>query len=352
MSNNPILSKKTNLIFYFIFWLIAGTISFSLFHFELKVNFETALIDNIIFSLILCGLGISFWYPAKYIQIESNKFLIIVVDHLLGGIISSIIWLSSGFFIIVYVLNYSDGYTAFFYNTIVWRFAVGNLFYYMITSFYYLIIYYNNFQEKIIQESELKSLITEAEIKTLKFQINPHFIFNSLNSISALTTINPDKAREMILKLADFLRFTLANNERQKNPFEEELKNIKLYLEIEKIRFEDKFEFIEEIDDCCNKVQIPNMILQPIFENAIKHAVYETLYRINLKMTCKKEEDYLKISIENNYDYKLSSKKGTGIGLQNIEKRLKLIYGSDNLLKIEKSNNLFLVMLYIPLNCK
>lgn len=352
MSNNPILSKKRNLIFYFIFWLIIGIINFGLLYIELRVNFNTALIDSLVFSLILCGLGLSFWFPAKYIQFESNNFLIVVFGHVLGGIIASIIWLSSGYFITVFILNNSADYTSFFKETIVWRFAAGNLFYYLITSFYYLIIYYNNFQEKIIQESELKDLITEAEIKTLKFQINPHFIFNSLNSISALTTINPEKAREMILKLADFLRFTLANNDKQKNSFGEELKNIRRYLDIEKIRFEDKFEFIEEIDDCCNKVQIPNMILQPIFENAIKHAVYETLYRINLKMTCKKEEDYLKISIENNYDYKLSSKKGTGIGLQNIEKRLKLIYGSDNLLKIEKSNNLFLVTLYIPLNCK
>lgn len=350
MSNNPILSVKRNLILYFVFWLIIGIINFGLLFIELKVNFNTAFIDSLVFSSILCGLGLSFWFPAKYIQFENNNFLIIVIDHVLGGIIASIIWLSSGYFIIVLILNNSTGYTSFFNDTIVWRFTAGNLFYYLITSFYYLIIYYNNFQEKIIQESELKNLITEAEIKTLKFQINPHFIFNSLNSISALTTINPVKAREMIHKLADFLRFTLANNDKQKNSFGEELSNIKLYLDIEKIRFEDKFEFIEEIDDCCINVQIPNMILQPIFENVLKHAVYETLSTVILKITCLKEDNYLKISIENNFDSSLALRKGTGIGLQNIEKRLKLIYGLDNLLKIEKFNNLFLVTLLIPIN--
>ncbi len=349
MSNNPILSNKRNLILYFIFWLIIGIINFALLYLELRVSFVTALTDSLVFSSLLSGLGLSFWFPAKYIQFENKNFLIVIFDHVLGGIIASIIWLSSGYFIIAFILNNSEGYTAFFKETIVWRFTAGNLFYYLITSFYYLIIYYNNFQEKIIQESELKNLITEAEIKTLKFQINPHFIFNSLNSISALTTIDAEKAREMIHKLADFLRFTLANNDKQKNSFGEELNNIKLYLDIEKIRFEDKFEFIEEIDDCCIDVQIPNMILQPIFENAIKHAVYETLTKVILKIKCLKEDDYLKISIENNFDSSLASKKGTGIGLQNIEKRLKLIYGSDNLLKIEKVNNLFLVILFIPI---
>ncbi len=265
MSNNPILSKRRNLILYIIFWLIIALIYYLLLHFELKIKSETALVDSFVFNAILCGLGLSFWFPAQYISFENNSFLIIIMDHIFGGVLSSVIWLASGYFVIVFVLNYSDDFSSFFVHTVIWRFVIGILFYYLITSFYYLIIYYNNFQEKILREAELKNLVTEAEIKTLKFQINPHFIFNSLNSMSALTTINPEKAREMILKLADFLRFTLANNDKQKNSFGEELKNIRLYLEIEKIRFEDKFEFIEEIDECCNEAPIPNMILQPLF---------------------------------------------------------------------------------------
>jgi len=349
MSNNPILSRRRNLILYIIFWLIIAVIYYSLLRFQLNVRIETALIDSLVFDAILCGLGLSFWFPAQYISFENNNLFTIIIDHIVGGILSSIIWISSGYFFIVFILNYSNGYSVFFAGTLIWRFVTGILFYYLITSFYYLIIYYNNFQEKIIKEAELKNLVTEAEIKTLKFQINPHFIFNSLNSMSALTTINPEKAREMILKLADFLRFTLANNDRQKNSFGEELKNIRLYLEIEKIRFEDKFEFIEEIDECCKDVLIPNMILQPLFENAIKHAVYETLTKVTLKLNCKKETDYLKISLENNFEPSAPAKKGAGIGLQNIENRLKLIYSINNLLEIKKENNFFKVTLFIPI---
>lgn len=349
MSSNPILSGKRNLILYSIFWLIVASIYFALLIFELKINYGIALIDSVVFSSILCGLGLSFWFPAKYISFENNNLFIILFDHLFAGILSSIIWLSIGYFFITFALNYSKGFSSFFFSTLVWRFFIGVIFYFLITSFYYLTIYYNNFHDKIIRETELKNLIIEAEIKTLKFQINPHFIFNSLNSMSALTTINPTKAREMILKLADFLRFTLANNNRQKNSFGDELKNIKLYLEIEKIRFEDKFEFVEEIDECCKDALIPNMILQPLFENAIKHAVYETLNKVTLKLICKKEKDYLRISLENNYEPNVSSKNGAGIGLHNIEDRLRLIYGMDNLLEIKKENNFFKVVLFIPL---
>jgi LytS/YehU family sensor histidine kinase len=212
-----------------------------------------------------------------------------------------------------------------------------------------MVIYYSEFRDKESRESELKNLVTEAELKSLKFQINPHFIFNSLNSMSALTTINPEKAREMILKLADFLRYTLANNERQQNTLREELKNIKLYLDIEKIRFEDKFDFTEDISMPCLDTKVPNMILQPLFENAIKHAVYETLDKVTIKLCCAPDNGYMRISLENNFDPGAkSSRPGTGVGLANIKNRLQLIYGRDNLIEIKKEESLFKVTLFIP----
>ena len=167
---------------------------------------------------------------------------------------------------------------------------------------------------------------------------------------SALTEIDPKKAKQMIIKLADFLRYTLANNDRQKNTLNEELKNIKLYLDIEKIRFEEKFDYSEEMSEECNKVEIPNMILQPLFENAIKHAVYESLEKVTLKFNSFVQNDFLNISLENNFDSSSENKSGSGIGLNNITDRLKLIYGLNNLMNVEKTEGIFKVNLYIPLS--
>jgi LytS/YehU family sensor histidine kinase len=166
--------------------------------------------------------------------------------------------------------------------------------------------------------------------------------------MSALTTIDPDRARSMILKLADFLRYTLANNGKDKNRLEDELKNIKLYMEIEKIRFEDKFDYIEELREGVLDIKVPNMILQPLFENAIKHAVYDTLDKITIKLKCIIENNFLKISLENNFENS-TPKKGAGIGLQNIKSRLELIYGEKNLVDIKKEGDIFSVILYIPI---
>ncbi len=260
----------------------------------------------------------------------------ILLNHLIGAVFVSALWLLCGYLVMTGILGYGEDYRAFFTTTLPWRFLIGVLIYFVITSFYYLIIYYSGFQERKLHEAELKNLVTQAELRSLKFQINPHFIFNSLNSMSALTTIDPEKARGMILKLAEFLRYTLANNEQQKNKLKDELKNIKLYLEIEKIRFEDKFDYTEEVSAECLEAEVPNMLLQPLFENAIKHAVYESLEIVKVRLKCASENDYLKIEVENSYDPETKSKKGTGVGLKNIHESLKLIYTRKTLCRLLK----------------
>lgn len=348
MENHPILSSRRNIYIYFLFWFIIIMTNFLLLNLALRLDTSAALGDSLVFNVLFSGLGLSFWYPTRYISFEDTKFYRILLNHIIGAVVVSAFWLLCGYLILIEVLRFDDNYQNFFFSTLPWRFPIGALAYFVITSFYYLVIYYSGFQERKLHEAELNSLITQAELKSLKFQINPHFIFNSLNSMSALTTIDPEKARGMILKLAEFLRYTLANNDQQKNKLKDELHNIKLYLEIEKIRFEDKFDFTEQLSDECLEREIPNMLLQPLFENAIKHAVYESLEKINVNLSCICENGYLKIEVSNTYVPGLKSKKGTGVGLKNISERLKLIYHQNDLMQIIKEENIFKVIIYIP----
>jgi len=350
MQSNPILKNLKNFFSYIFIWPIITLAYILILIYGEKISLQIALADGLIFNLLLAGLGLSFWYSARYISFESSSVAKILISHTIGGVISVSLWLAIGFFLTNLFVNSFEEYSAFFLTNIGWRFLVGVLFYFLIISFYYLIIYYTNFHDKSLRENELKSLVTQAELKSLKFQINPHFIFNSLNSMSALTTIDPTKARSMILKLAEFLRYTLVNNERQKNKLSEELNNIRLYIEIEKIRFEDKFDFVEEVSPESRDQLVPNMILQPLFENAIKHAVYESLEKITLKFTSFVQDEFINISLENNIDSTSGNKNGSGIGLKNISNRLKLIYGLNDLFKVKKSKNIFKVNLYIPIS--
>jgi LytS/YehU family sensor histidine kinase len=121
-------------------------------------------------------------------------------------------------------------------------------------------------------------------------------------------------------------------------------------LDIEKIRFGDKFNFIEDIqEECCN-LEVPSMILQPVFENAIKHGVYESIDPVDLKFKCEEAYDYMKITISNNYDEEAVPHKGEGIGISNIQSRLRMIYNQDNLLKFSKKDGIFTVTIFIPIS--
>ncbi len=348
MSVNPILKSPKSILLYLFFVIGIAVLYANLITFEHKSNFTIFTVDLVVFNLLIAALGLSFWYSSVYLSIENNPITKIILTHSGGGILISLIWLVLGYFAVISLINDTKTFSIFFWGTIKARFIIGILYYFLLTAFYYIVIYYSDFKERTLKETELKNLVTEAELKSLKFQINPHFIFNSLNSMSALTEIDPKKAKQMIIKLAEFLRYTLANNDRQKNSLNEELKNIKLYLDIEKIRFEDKFVYVEELHEECGKTEIPSMILQPLFENAIKHAVYETLDTVTIKLTCTKQDDFLKISLSNNFECE-SHKKGTGVGLKNIHDRLALIYHQDNLMEIKKEDGHFIVNIFIPI---
>jgi LytS/YehU family sensor histidine kinase len=209
-------------------------------------------------------------------------------------------------------------------------------------------IYYNNFKEKIMDEAALKTLMKETELNALKSQINPHFLFNSLNSISSLTMAKPEKAQEMIIKLSDFLRYSLQHKENQKTTLENELKHCLLYLEIEKVRFGKKLNFENKISPESFDKLLPSMLLQPLYENAIKYSVYESTEPTLITTESYFKDNFLVISIKNTFDPDALAKKGEGIGLKNVRTRLKLEYKRDDLMILNRKNDTYEVILNIP----
>lgn len=350
---NPYINNRKVLYTYLTVWGLIFLFDLVFFVHVLGFSFKDSLIDEAVSVILFATCGISFWYPAQYITFERNSIVEVLWKHLLAGCIASLFINGIGYLIVVKLFSINRTYEDLMgANSLIWRFFGGVFFYTLITTINYVIIYYNNYQEKELRESQLNTLVKEAELRSLKYQINPHFIFNSLNSISSLTISDPKRAREMTIKLSDFMRGTLSINEKQTNRLKEELKNVYLYLDIEKVRFEDKFEFINSIKEGCGDIEVPNMILQPLFENAIKHGVYESLDKIIIQLRCEKSGNYMKIDVINNYDREAAPRKGEGIGLVNIKNRLKLFYDQDNLLNTTDNGQYFQVTIYIPLGGK
>jgi len=313
------------------------------------LSWTFSILDSAVYNVSYSLVGLGLWYPCRFISPKNLSFLKILESHLFAAVLAAVVIVGLTNAIPAKILTINTAQQQFIHNKMLWNGIIGVLYYLVIISFYYLYIYSDTVKQQIIKEAELKTLVQEAELRSLKFQINPHFIFNSLNSINSLTLTDPEKAGEMTIKLAEYLRYTLAKNDEQQRPLTEELDSVKLYLDIEKVRFGEKIEFSEDIRECGDKISVPNMILQPLLENAIKHGVYESLDPVKIRLSCHRNGTFLKITLENTFDPEAQKQSGQGIGLKNIKKRLEMIYNHKNLLDTEKSDNLFKVNLFIPI---
>lgn len=199
----------------------------------------------------------------------------------------------------------------------------------------------------ILIEHEKKFI--QSELTNLKQQFQPHFLFNALNSISALVGSQPEEARRMILLLSEFLRHSIRKRDEDFETLEQEFQFLNLYLEIEKIRFGHRLTIQQSIDESLNEVKIPNQILQPLMENAIKYGLYGNLGNLKIEIEIKQEESGISISIANPFEENsVKSSKGTGYGLKFVEQKLKILYKRNDLLQVSKTTDSFRARIFIP----
>jgi sensor histidine kinase YesM len=198
------------------------------------------------------------------------------------------------------------------------------------------------------RQEKIQDMTKEAELYHLRQQLQPHFLFNSLNSINALVKSQPDKAREMILNLAEFLRGTIKKDEQKWISILEEKDYLQLFLEIEKVRFGHRLKVEIEFDDNAADMKIPQLLVQPLLENAIKHGLYGMTGEVYIDIKFIKEGQYLKTVISNPFDPDSTPTKGAGFGLEVVKRRLFLLFGRNDLIQTNQSYDIFTVNLKIP----
>ena len=204
-------------------------------------------------------------------------------------------------------------------------------------------------KEKEARANHVEKMLKEAELFKLRQQLQPHFLFNSLNSISALTLSDAKAARHMIQQLSDFLRSTLQRNEQQLIPLAEELNQLILYLDIEKVRFGHRLQTKIDCSDETLPLLLPALLLQPAVENAIKFGLYDTLDEVTIEIKAAKQKDDLLITISNPFDAETAQPAhGTGFGLQSIRRRLYLLFARQDLVQTQQHENIFTATLLIP----
>jgi two-component system LytT family sensor kinase len=204
-------------------------------------------------------------------------------------------------------------------------------------------------QENRQRKNDAEKMSKEAELFKLRQQLQPHFLFNSLNSISALIGSDPVQARNMIHQLSDFLRTTLRKDEEQWIKMEEELESLELYLEIEKVRFGHRLSTTIMKDEKSLQMLVPPMILQPVVENAIKFGLYDTTEAVTINISVFAENDLLKVIVQNPFDPETASPRhGTGFGLNSVKRRLYLLFARTDLVETSSKDHVFTTIINIP----
>jgi two-component system, LytTR family, sensor kinase len=345
---HPVLTNRVRLIVWWLVWLFLALGQSLLFYYAYGKFTYIGIVDGVVSLMIYSGVAISLWYPFSFFNTGEVRPATLISNLVLSGAISITIWVLITKYLVLLVLPHQNDYPAYWDATFPYRIGTGVFIYGLVVLSYFLFVSLSNLSEKNAKEARLETLVKETELKMLRSQINPHFLFNSLNSISSLTITDPEKAREMVVKLSEFMRYALSRKDEQPVSLQNELENLRLYLDIEKVRFGEKLTTEEIIDANCLDFKIPVMLLQPLYENAVKHGVYESTESVRIMTQAKFIDGYFEIIISNNYDPEASSRRGTGTGLLNVTRRLELFYGNKGSIKTSKENGIYTVTLYIP----
>ena len=307
--------------------------------------FSTAFPDSVISNALLAGCCLLIGMNMQYYLPRKERFWYVLVV----SSVMSVIWLFVSKFFLHLIFNDDEGYTTMLSQSMLMRFGIG----FLVTGCMAMIsmTWYSQKEQKEMDQrkTEAEQLAKDAELFKLRQQLQPHFLFNSLNSISALTGSQPEKARSMINQLSEFLRGTLKKDEKQWNTLEEEVQYLQLYLDIEKVRFGYRLQTEVLCDEDTLALKLPAMLLQPVVENAIKFGLYDTTGEVMITIKAKKQENYLEVSVRNPFDPETAQPlKGTGFGLASIQRRLFLLFARHDLLKTQKENDHFITTILIP----
>lgn len=343
MSNSILQTLRFRIIFSIWWFSWAEVHAIILYHYG--YTWKTAFIDSSISNILLAGVCVLVSKTFQYYIPKKNAYS--YIGTLV--IILTLLWLFVARFTTLLFLGNEIEFSDFFQRTILIRAALGLLMIFcmaLISVLYYTI---RDQQEIEWRKGEAEKLAKEAELFKLRQQLQPHFLFNSLNSINALIVLQPQQARNMIVQLSDFLRGTLKKDDNQWVSLEDELQHLQLYLDIEKVRFGHRLSTNILKSEGTESRLMPAMLLQPIVENAIKFGLYDTTDDITIDISASLVEGNLQIKISNPFEALTSAPGGgTGFGLSSISRRLYLLFARNDLLQTSTENNLFTTTLIIP----
>jgi len=348
---HPILSQPRRLGLYLAAWIPIVFLLLYLLSGRGGLTRAEAPILAVTLCIVYAFIGLSAWYSCRATPVESAGFLQLLATHFIAAMLLSGLWLA-----LAHGLAYGLSFISVFHglnqrlrqvSTILW--TIGILLYLLSVGLHYVLLALEHSRQAEQREAAARVLARDAELRALKAQINPHFLFNSLHSISALTSIDSTRAREMCISLSDFLRMTLGLGEKSAVPLQEELALLRKFLVVEKIRFGARLNIDEQIAPEALDCIVPPLLLQPLIENAVNHGISGLPEGGRIRLSIAQQPaDTLHIEVENSFDPDAPARRRNGMGLKIVQQRLEARYGTRTAFTVTRDTSRFRVTMDFP----
>ncbi len=347
---HPILAKRDRLLLYVSAWLPVAGLLAALFVFVGRLDWNEAVLLALPMTLVYSFLSLSAWYLCRSFPLEKTRVVLLIGIYSVAALFSGSLWtvlgrvLALGLSAVPAFSAIEEHYRA---QTSLLM-GIGALLFVLAVVGHYLLSAIETSRDAERRSLEMKVLAREAELRALRAQIDPHFLFNSLNSISALTAIDPSASRTMCQLLAEFLRKSIELGGRTSITLDEEFGLALNFLTIEQVRLGPRLKIRKAIDEASRPCLVPPLLLQPLMENAIRHGIAQMVEGGEIEISAARPGERLRITVQNPCDPDRPKGNGGGIGLANVRGRLDTIYGADAWLEVEPGANLFRVVVSLP----
>jgi sensor histidine kinase YesM len=345
---HPILRRRSSLFLYLAVWIVFGLLLTVVFIFGGRAPPLWALYFAVPMAILLGMQSLAYWYLAQSMPPGETPVVRMAVLWLAVGIASLVSWLAIGWVWAQYLLEPGEEYGNEAYGILGLMIFAGAIGISLAVLGHYLASAFERSRNAERRALELQVLAREAELKSLRAQLDPHFLFNSLNSVAALIGNDTAAARQMCFLMAQFFRKSLTLGREQSIPLAEEIALAQTFLSIERVRFGERlrsrFDIAEEVRDVC----VPPLFLQPLVENAVHHGVAHLLEGGEVCVTARRRESFVELVVENPCDPDRPPSRGTGVGLSNVRSRVETLCGHRASVDVNATDENFRVSILLP----
>ena len=347
---HPILARRGRLVPYLAATAPLAAVLTALLAGGDRMPFGEAAALAVPMTILSAFLSLSAFYPCRATPLEQGRWVRLFATQATAAILVSAVWvfLGAGLARALGEISAFSDLPDLYALQVPALFATGFLLYLLSAGLHYVLISFEAARARERKEAELELLAREAELHALKARIQPHFLYNSLNAVSALIGSDPDAARRMCIELAEFLRHSLAAGERPAISVGEELSLVRHYLDVERIRFGRRLAVEEDIEASGRSCLVPPLLLQPLVENAVVHGIATLVEGGTVRLEARRAGNRLRIVVENPFDPESPARPRSGLGLKIVRDRLEALYGADAIFAAKRLDGRHLAVISVP----